>query len=66
MRTYRIYRFGRLVREINGDEVALLTWIQNNVPATSNSKMRSGDVRLNREHLYEDVREMGYSINSKK
>lgn len=66
MKVWKIYRFGRLVREINGDERKLLEWIQNNVPAVNKSGIRTGDVSFNKHLLYEDARRAGFTINSRK
>ena len=66
MKVWKIYRFGRFVREINGDERKLLEWIQNNVPAANKLDIRTGDVSFNKYLLYEDARSAGYTINSRK
>lgn len=66
MKVWKIYRFGRFVREINADERKLLEWIQNNVPAANKSGIRTGDVSFNKYLLYEDARSAGYTINSRK
>lgn len=66
MKVWKIYRFGQLVREVNGDERKLLEWIQNNVPAANKSGIRTGDVLSNKYLLYEDARKAGFTINSRK
>lgn len=66
MKVYRIYRYGRLVREINGTEADLLKWIQENVPAQNKASYRTGDPTFNKPLLYEDARAAGITINSKK
>lgn len=66
MKVWKIYRFGNLVRELNGNERKLLEWIQNNVRAANKTGVRIGDVSLNKNQLYEDARLAGYTINSKK
>lgn len=66
MNVWKIYRFGQLVREVNGDERKLLEWIQSNVPAANKSGIRTGDVLFNKYLLYEDARKAGFTINSRK
>ncbi len=66
MKVWKIYRFGQLVREVNGDERKLLEWIQSNVPAANKSGIRTGDVIFNKYLLYEDARKAGFTINSRK
>ncbi|MBR1698427.1 MAG: hypothetical protein IJ714_01405 [Bacteroidales bacterium] len=66
MKVWKIYRFGQLVREVNGDERKLLEWIQSNVPAANKSGIRTGDVLFNKYLLYEDARKAGFTINSRK
>ena len=66
MKVWKIYRFGQLVREVNGDERKLLEWIQSNVPAANKSGSRTGDVIFNKYLLYEDARKAGFTINSRK
>ena len=66
MKVWKIYRFGQLVREVNGDERKLLEWIQSNVPAANKSGIRTGDVLFNKYLLYEDAHKAGFTINSRK
>lgn len=66
MKVWKIYRFGQLVREVNGDERKLLEWIQNNVPAANKSGIRTGDVLIKKYLLYKDARKAGFTINSRK
>ena len=66
MSHYRIYRFGHLVREIDGEETNLLEWIRDNVPAQNRQGIRKGDVMFWKRLLYEDARLAGITINKTK
>ena len=66
MKVWKIYRYGHLVREINGPETAVLEWIRNNIPAQNRAGIRTGDVENQKYQLYEDARVAGVTINSKR
>ena len=44
MKIYEIYRYGRWMREIKGEEADLLQWVHDNVPANSETGIREGSL----------------------
>lgn len=68
MKIYEIYRYGRWMREIRGEESDLLQWVRDNVPANSETGIREGslDSPQTKKILYNDLKVHNYEVKTRR